>query len=327
MTVNGEARLLKRVNLNLLYSLYAILNSESLSQAADLVSLTQPAISQALKKLRAIFEDELFLQAGGERRLTPLAEALKPRVEHILQESGEVFALRLTFDPATSSRTFRIAAPESILTMFLGPLVAQLRSIAPGIRLSFLKLDNVQQSGPLAQELDMRVGPNVSPAGTSGQRAHQRLLYRDQMVCLAWQDNARFDHIISLEELARAELIGGEGGLLPKPLLGNPISDVIDRCGFAMETDSLASLPAMIVGTQLIALTPSWLAQYYSAFHPLKLISFPQGVGEKISVFAQWHPRHADDPAILWLVDQLLACARELGASAEDQMPIELQDS
>lgn len=131
MSALRDPKLLRRINLNLLYSLYAILNSESLSQAAEMVSLTQPAISQALKKLRVEFEDELFYHEGGERRLTPLAEALKPRVKRALQEAREAFSLRLEFDPASSVRTFSIAAPESILTMFLGPQVAHFRKVAP----------------------------------------------------------------------------------------------------------------------------------------------------------------------------------------------------
>lgn len=313
MSAMRDPRLIRRINLNLLYSLYAILNSDSLSQAAEMVSLTQPAISQALKKLRLEFEDELFYQEGGERRLTPLAKALKPRVEKTLLEAKETFALRLDFDPASSLRTFSIAAPESILTMFLGPQVAHFRKVAPGITLSFMKLDNLQQSHPIDPTIDLRVGP--SPSTNGG--ADQTLLYRDCMVCLAWVDNARFDDIITVEEFATADIVGGDGGLMPMSLLGAPLSNAISQRGFAVTTDSLASLPAVLVGTELIALVPSWLAQYYAAFHPLKLISLPGPLARRIPIIAQWHPRHTDDPALKWLISELVETARKIGANAD----------
>lgn len=176
-----------------------------------------------------------------------------------------------------------------------------------------IKLDNLQQSHPLDPAIELRVGPAISADGG----VNQTLLYRDDLLCMAWQENSRFDHIITVEEFATADLVGGEGGLLPKPLLGSPLSDAIDQRGFAVTTDSLASLPAVLVGSQLIALTPSWLAQYYSAFHPLKLISLPTALSGRVPIFAQWHPRHADDPAIKWLVAELLEGARQMGATEE----------
>lgn len=313
MTTPYDPGLFRRVNLNMLYSLYAILNSDSLSRAAEMVSLTQPAISQALKKLRGIFNDDLFYVEAGERRLTPLGQALKPRVERALLEAKETFATQLGFDPASSTRTFTIAAPESILTMFLGPQVARFREVAPGIRLSFVKLDNAQQAQPIEAGIDLRIGPDV---GEGGDAANQRMLYADYLVCLAWQENTKFDNIVTPEQLATAELVGGEGGLLPQSLLAGAVSDAVRERGFRITTDSLASLPAVLVGSDLLALIPSWLAQYYAAFHPLKLISFPLHLQQRIPVLARWHPRHADDPALAWLLRELEVGAEQLGATA-----------
>ncbi len=309
MTSSYDPGVFRRINLNMLYSLHAILNSDSLSRAAEMVSLTQPAISQALKKLREIFDDDLFYVEAGDRRLTPMALALKPKVERVLLEARETFATKLGFEPATSTRTFTIAAPASILTMFLGPQVARLRRIAPGIRLAFVKLDNMQQGQPIESGIDVRVSPEV---GGGKSEANRRILYADHVVCLAWQGNEKFDDIITPEQLATADLVGGEGGLLPQSLLAGSISDLVRKRGFAITTDSLASVPAMLEGTDLLALMPSWLAQYYAAFHPLKLISLASEQARMIQILAQWHPRHADDPAIMWLLDQLETGARRL---------------
>lgn len=307
-TDGPPAAMFKRVNLNLLYSLYAILNSESLSHAAKLVSLTQPAMSQALKKLREEFDDELFYHEAGERKLTALAEALRPRVERALQDAREAFSLRLTFDPAQSTRNFTIAAPEAILTMFVGPMVAPLLAIAPAIRLSFVKLDNAQQERAIESDVDVRIVPN------NGADIHgpQTLLYKDELVCLAWDGNDRYGDLLSLDQLAQADLVGGEGAMLPRSLLGSPLNNVVGRRGFAVVTSSLAALPGILAGTQLIALVPSWLAQYLAEHHPLQLLSLSNRASRTIDVYAQWHARHAGDPAITWLVDQLLNRVRTL---------------
>ena len=93
---------LDRFNLNLLVALDTLLHSQSLTDAAEKVCLTQSAMSMALKRLREHFNDELVIYSSGQQQFTPLATALMPRVRDVVSACRETIKFRQTFDPARS---------------------------------------------------------------------------------------------------------------------------------------------------------------------------------------------------------------------------------
>lgn len=117
--VNTESRStspatgLHRIDLNLLPQLAALLEHRSVTRAARTVGLTQPAMSNALQRLRRTLGDELLVRVGRQYVLTTRASALIEPLNLILETAASQVLAPPTFDPATSQRTFRIAASSA----------------------------------------------------------------------------------------------------------------------------------------------------------------------------------------------------------------------
>src|SRR6218665_108190 len=109
---------LRRIDLNLLIALEALLTLRSVTAAANRLHVTQPSMSGSLARLRDYFGDPLLTPAGRKLELTPLAEMLLDPVKETLEIVERTISLRPQFDPATAKRHFQICASEaSVLTL------------------------------------------------------------------------------------------------------------------------------------------------------------------------------------------------------------------
>ncbi len=124
---------LRHVDLNLLVVLDVLLQERSVTRAADRLDLTPSAVSHALKRLRELFDDELLLRDGRRMRPTVRAEGLAETLPRVLQQLARTIAAPEPFRPVTSTRTFRLAAPDFIAPL-LPSLLQDVRRTAPGVR-------------------------------------------------------------------------------------------------------------------------------------------------------------------------------------------------
>lgn len=122
------------VDLNLLPALEALLRRRNVTHAAADVGLSQPAMSRALARLRAVLDDPLLVRAGGGLTLTPRAQALVPRLSAALGEVKGLF-VEPVFDPGAVQRTVRIAATDTQTILLAPAIMARLAREAPGIDL------------------------------------------------------------------------------------------------------------------------------------------------------------------------------------------------
>ncbi len=127
------SRKLIRTDLNLLVALQILLEERNVTRAAERLSVSQPALSKTLQKLRDSFEDELFTRTAHGLVPTPRAEelgrelpALLETVERVLGNEG--------FDPATYSGSFKLLLPPILSESLLPGLMAELRLLAPGVQ-------------------------------------------------------------------------------------------------------------------------------------------------------------------------------------------------
>jgi DNA-binding transcriptional LysR family regulator len=126
---------LAAVDLNLLVVFDAVMAERSVTRAALRVRLTQPAVSHALSRLRALFRDPLFVRTPAGMEPTPLALGLGPRIGAVLNEIGAILAPGRDFDPATSDRTFTVGMSDYAAAVFLPGLARRAETTAPGITL------------------------------------------------------------------------------------------------------------------------------------------------------------------------------------------------
>src|SRR5262249_29046520 len=122
---------LRTVDLNLLVVFDAVMSERSVTRAAYRLHLTQPAVSHALSRLRALFKDPLFLRTPAGLEPTPRSSALAGRVAAVLSEIGSIFVSDMAFDPATSERRVAVGMSDYAAFVVLSSLVARLQRPAP----------------------------------------------------------------------------------------------------------------------------------------------------------------------------------------------------
>ncbi|WNC69101.1 LysR family transcriptional regulator [Thalassotalea nanhaiensis] len=130
--MNKLEQKLARVDLNLLISLSVLLNERSVSKAADVMFVTQPAMSKALQRLRDIFDDPLFHRTSTGIFPTAKGMELEQKLPSILNQVNGLLKQN-EFTPATCNETFSISVPSVICHLVLLPFILKLNKIAPDI--------------------------------------------------------------------------------------------------------------------------------------------------------------------------------------------------
>src|SRR5579863_9297953 len=128
------------LDLNLLIVFDAVWRRKSVSQAAGELGLSQPAVSNALRRLRAQFGDQLFVRAGKEMAPTPLADELGATIPAALAQIRAGIRRRRAFDPATEVRTYTLIMTDIGEIVFLPRLLQYLKERAPGVSIRTVQL-------------------------------------------------------------------------------------------------------------------------------------------------------------------------------------------
>src|SRR5437016_10379641 len=132
--IHIHAMNLASLDLNLLAALDALVCEAHVGRAATKVGLSQPAMSHALARLRALMADPLLVRIGARMELTPRAQALRAPLAQALDSVRAVF-VRENFDPATSRRRFVLMMPDLVTDLVMPPLLERIGPEAPGVRL------------------------------------------------------------------------------------------------------------------------------------------------------------------------------------------------
>ena len=124
---------LRRVDLNLLIVFETLMHERSVTRAAEKLFLGQPAISAALARLRALFDDPLFVRTGRSMEPTARALDIAQLLSPALDSISTAVSRASTFDPATSTQVFRIGLTDEVEFALLPPLLRRLRAEAPDV--------------------------------------------------------------------------------------------------------------------------------------------------------------------------------------------------
>ncbi|MDH6167505.1 LysR family transcriptional activator of mexEF-oprN operon [Variovorax boronicumulans] len=162
----------RRLDLNLLLVFHALLHERSVTRAAQRLFIGQPALSGALKRLRAALGDELFVRTSHGMTPTPRALALARVIEPLLLSLQQALHAKPVFDPAKAERVFRIGLSDALEVALMPQLMQRLAVEAPGVRLIARAADRVSAPGMLdAAEIELAVGVFTDCATWHRQRA------------------------------------------------------------------------------------------------------------------------------------------------------------
>src|ERR1700682_4151598 len=146
----------KRLDLDLLITLETLLVERNVTKAAARLHLSQPAVSAQLSRLRDLFDDALLIPA--QRGMTPTAKAIEllDPLRHALDQVRAAVATHRNFDPAKAKLTVAIACTDYLQAAVIKPLVVELRTRAPGVRVALRNLDLPQLEAQMARgEVDL----------------------------------------------------------------------------------------------------------------------------------------------------------------------------
>jgi len=300
---------LRDLDLNLLVVFNQLLLDRSASIAAEKLGLTQPAVSNALKRLRAALQDDLFLRTSHGMEPTPYALHLSEPVIYALNALQTAFNTRDSFDPLSSTRTFQIAMTDIGEMYFMPPLMAALAKEAPGVRISTVRPHTGNLRDDMASgTVDVALGllPNLQ-AGF-----FQRRLFRHPYVCVFREDHPVAKAPLTLKQFCELDHVG----VLAANTGHGEIDGLLERAGIQRHLKLM--LPHFIaVGhvlqtTDLIATLPERFAERCRV--PFGLVTSPHPVKlPDIAINLFWHAKFNRDPANIWLRQRLV----ELFADSE----------
>lgn len=293
---------LRRIDVNLIAVLDAILTEMNLTRAGEMVGMTQPAVSGALARLRQQFDDPILVRVGRSFELTEKAQAIKPLVTEAMVEIARTFDIKPNFDPATSTRTFSIAASDYALSQLTSTLLKLIKETAPNVHVDFTELPT-EQSVSAIDLLRRDVIIAATGVGLAGKR---KSLFSDTFVCIADSGNRRLKDgsftLEDLKELRMAKVSFGERA-------GTPIDVMLSQAGIsahdAVTLRGFLPIPFAVAETQMIGFVPERVAQQYSKSLGLVIAQTPLPTVTLIEA-VHWHPSKNEDPAIKWLIELLL---------------------
>ncbi len=286
------------VDLNLLKALDALLETESVSKAADLANLSQPAMSRALNRLQQAIKDPLLVRSGRGMVLTPRGEALRTPVRDALARVSHVFKPQV-FDPSKAQDRFRIMVPDYLAQMIMPVVLGQVFNLAPQVQID---MENLSASG-ISEMCDGKIslGFGVVNDGPILNNVAAQALFEDRQVCLMRKGHPLLDSGISLEGYASAShallSITGKGG--------GRVDDVLREQGLtrtiALRITQFMTIGAVIASTDLIITVPELLARQVMT-DELQLAPLPEELQTPPFTISQiWHERFTEDAAHQWL--------------------------
>ena len=251
---------LREVDANLLLALHALLEERNLTHAGERMTMSQPAMSGALARLRKHFDDELLVRVGRGFELSPMAERLKPAVEEAVEAAEALLGNQREFDPTSSNRLFTVSMSEYAMTVLAEPLARLLGEQAPGCALA---MDAVGVAPDQFESQLMRRDLIIGPLGFEFPGRRQPV-FTDHLVCVVARDNPRLvDGGLSLErlqEMPHAVAEFGAAGERKRPLeVEMERLGVVDR-PILVQVTSLLTLPFAVSGTEMCAFVPARLA-------------------------------------------------------------------
>lgn len=290
---------LRRIDLNLLVTLDALLAEHSVTRAAERLHLAQPTVSVQLARLRQIFSDPLLLPGPRGMRPTARADALRAPLQQALAGLAQAIAPPAPFDPARARQVWRIAASDYGAITIIQPMLDTLRKQAPGIRLALVNLDPPALARQAEQgDIDLVFHiPDDSPPGL-----RSRAMLTEHYVLAGRRNHPHLKRRPTLARFCRLEhaIVSPDGG----GFLG--MTDrVLHRQGLSrnvvLSVPHFGTLLSVLASTDLVAMVPSLLVQNHAALRiqpaPLDIPGF--------DMHMLWPERLHRDAAHQWLRDMI----------------------
>ncbi len=295
-------------DLNLLLVFDAVMRERHVTRAGDRIGMSQPAMSNALNRLRHHLKDDLFVRGPDGMRPTSRALELADTIRQALHNLETTLESQ-DFDPGTAERTFAIGTNDYVVPILMPLVAARLEREAPGISIRLLS-----SAGQTFEMLDAQaIDIGISAFGKVPERFGEAELFQDSYVLTMRRDHPLASGDLSLAAYSRARHLvvsprGERHGFIDDALAEKGLERQI-----AMTVTSFSSAPGMLAASDLILAMPKRLAEAFAPLYGLTTREAPfSGPRAYSSATLVWHHRLGNHPAHHWFRDLLLDTARGL---------------
>jgi DNA-binding transcriptional LysR family regulator len=301
--MNNTYRLLRRLDLNLLVVFDALMRERNVSRAAQLCFLSQPAMSNALNRLREMLDDPMLIRTSKGMLPSPRAQELEGPIRSILNQLGNQLQPPEAFDPATNERRFCIALTSYGENLLLSEISQCFNRHAPNAHLEALRLgENFPLEDLERGDIDLVIG--VGAYLPPMPQLESRPYLNERLVCLARKKRRRSKRL-SLKQFLNHRHI------YPSPLgiKNNIVDSWLEQQGvernIAISTHSYLVAARIAAESDLLLSLPYRIARQLSQLLPLDILEPPVDF-PSFQLNLIWHPLYAQDPAINWLIETVV---------------------
>lgn len=287
---------MKTQELTLLYVFDAIMTEGSVTRAAERLAMTQPAVSNAVARMREVWQDPLFVKKGRQIEPTAFARSLWEQVRDPMFYLSSAVESSV-FNPAESRRKFRIAIADMWVDMFWLPLLNQVAEQAPNVDLYAVPYTI---GGAVDQLRQANVDLVLGPLNQHDNSLRSRYMISNVLRLIMRNDHPLAGKPVTMEDFlaARHLLVSQSGdahGFVDSALQQEGL-----RRRVALTVNHFSAVPKLLTNSDLIAVVPEVVAggtQYRAQLW----VTDPPVALDPIPVYLVWHTRLDRDPGLVWM--------------------------
>lgn len=300
---------LNKVDLNLFIVFDAIYTEANLTRAGQIVGITQPAVSNALARLRETFNDPLFVRTAQGMVPTPMAQNIIGPVRNALQLLRVSVQESRTFNPLQANKTFRISMTDLTEAVVLPPLFQRLRRLAPNVKIESMLAKRRETTKELAAgRLDFAMD---APLNTDPQVRHVKLL-EDRYVCAMRRGHPLAKDKLSVEEylsLSHIHISSRRSGL---GMVDLALGKMGQQRKIALRSQHYMMATQVIQQTDMAVTVPERFARRHDLYQMPLPVDIPP-----LETHIYWHESTDQDPANRWMREQMIEIAQQVTAAQQ----------
>jgi DNA-binding transcriptional LysR family regulator len=301
------------MDLNLLRVFQAVSEERSLTLAGNRLHLSQPAVSYAVNRLRELFGDPLFVRTRDGMQPTPMALELAKPIGRALQAVQDALRFAGGFDPAASTRTFRVSMTDVAEMVFLPAICEQLRIAAPHVQ---LKVEQVPQ-GEIVEALRTgRLDFAIGNLPALKELTRHSLLFSESYCCLT-RKRAGLPRRkeLTMEEFKALSHVQVRSAESSHSQVAQALLEMGVERQVALEIPHFSVLPLILGQSDLAATLPLRIAKLFNAGEQFRIYDLPVEL-PAVDVMLHWHEEFEDDQGSRWLRQLVLDLLQQYGRNS-----------
>ena len=286
-----------RYDLNLLPIFVALMEERSVTRAAERMGMTQPALSNALSRLRLMLQDQLFVRERYGIQPTPIALELSPLIAEALAQLDNAVLGQQVFDPVKAERLFTIAPNGYVEFVLVPAIVARLEKVAPGIKLRLTPYGNdLVETGVVSGTTALVLGRIVDPPDNL---VVQHLM-DEGLACAVRTDHPGVGDVMTREQFETMKHVNIVPPGRMRAGLFQALAQQQLKRDVAISVTNFFAAAEMVAVTDYCATLPTLICRQLMHDPRLKVLPAPVDLGS-FPVEMAWHVRYRHDPAHRWL--------------------------